>query len=238
MNHTQGEDPANNDHPQQSPAVANISAIKKEETHENVDDGGGGTVPSDAVEIGGCITLSGMGGFLSRNASPYSSMRDVRNHPTTATAAPIKVEPPSTSYNNNNNNNISVKKQRKRENENYSNNNNANASSSAIMSEYGAPTLVTTTGNFPAIGSTLGPYYWVRGLFVASINASICIIFMTTTTITRRIKSHGWQQPRWKLENLSILEYWQVKRPFYIFYTQYCRIIPYLSIWDIIKQLS
>jgi hypothetical protein len=164
MDHTRGESPTNKDGPQKPSLTIDI-----QKDHDVVlgDDG----VRSDLVEIGACSTLSGLvggggGGFLSRNASPYSSMRDIQNQPTTAAvvdgvASPSIQEPPPTTTTSNNN-----KKQRKRENDNYdnNNNNNTNASSSVMTSSYGTPILVTTSGNFPAIGSTLGPYFCVGRL--------------------------------------------------------------------------
>jgi hypothetical protein len=89
-------------------------------------------IPSDAAEdfVEGGSTLSG-GGLLSRNASPYSSMTDLRKQQAAQQAAASQSR-------------LSPKK---------------NNRSEVSLTSYGAPTMVNSSGNFPAVGSTLGPFF-------------------------------------------------------------------------------
>ncbi|KAG7372301.1 serine/threonine protein kinase [Nitzschia inconspicua] len=122
--------------------------------------------PSDAAEdyVEGGSTLSG-GELPSRNASPYSSTTDLRKQQqqqqqkhsappaaagattTPATSSLTKPTPPLPSNNNN------------KKSKTYH-----SSSDTASSMIYGAPILVHTTGNFPAVGSTLGPFFSIGKL--------------------------------------------------------------------------
>jgi hypothetical protein len=109
-------------------------------------------VPDAEDWVEGGSTMSGNGG-LSRNATPYSSTNDLRNKSLMTGRSSVPWS--------------GIKKPSVVKNEDgtmVSPLGTSIPSSSSSALTYGAPTDVEASGNFPAIGSTLGPFFSVGRL--------------------------------------------------------------------------